>query len=154
MLPVHGANPRQFQSLRVDHSTQDARIPTPIDTQSNKHRRLGPPVDPNSYPAFRHSHCDHPPTTLRHVHTHHHSIPIRTDAEPYMSLANEYWEDQLLPMLYSNGGPVVMVQVGSPSLKKEHSTHTHTHAHTAPHHTTRTHARMFTRLTHSGICAG
>ena len=43
------------------------------------------------------------------------TTPIRTDAEPYMSLALEYWNDQLMPqiapLLYSKGGPVVMVQV-------------------------------------------
>ena len=43
------------------------------------------------------------------------TIPIRTDAEPYITHATEYWRNQLLPvvapLLYSNGGPVVMVQV-------------------------------------------
>ena len=43
------------------------------------------------------------------------SVPIRTDASPYIDLALEYWETQLMPQIaphiYANGGPVVMVQV-------------------------------------------
>ena len=43
------------------------------------------------------------------------TVSIRTDAEPHMSAATQYWEEQFLPqiapLLYSRGGPVVMVQV-------------------------------------------
>ena len=43
------------------------------------------------------------------------SVPIRTDASPYIDLALEYWETQLMPQiaphLYANGGPIIMVQV-------------------------------------------
>lgn len=43
------------------------------------------------------------------------SISIRTYAQPYMNFALSYWREGLLPqvkpMLYENGGPVVMVQV-------------------------------------------
>jgi len=43
------------------------------------------------------------------------TIPLRTDAEPYMSLATSWWKDSLFPYvkpyLVDNGGPIVMVQV-------------------------------------------
>ena len=43
------------------------------------------------------------------------SIPIRTMAHPYVDFATRYWSKglfpQVKPMLYANGGPVVMVQV-------------------------------------------
>jgi len=42
-------------------------------------------------------------------------IKLRTNAEPYMTYVQEYWSTQLLPvikpLIYSNGGPVVMMQV-------------------------------------------
>lgn len=43
------------------------------------------------------------------------TIALRTDAEPYVSLALTYWEEGLFPivkpLLLSNGGNIVMVQV-------------------------------------------
>ena len=43
------------------------------------------------------------------------SIPIRTYAQPYVDFAERYWSTGLFPvlkpLLYENGGPIVMVQV-------------------------------------------
>ncbi len=42
-------------------------------------------------------------------------IKLRTNAEPYMTHATTWWREGLFPavkpLLYSNGGPIVMVQV-------------------------------------------
>jgi hypothetical protein len=44
-------------------------------------------------------------------------ILIRTMARPYVDFATRYWTEGLLPvvkpMLYQNGGPVIMVQVSA-----------------------------------------
>jgi beta-galactosidase len=43
------------------------------------------------------------------------SIPLRTYSQPYLGFAQRYWTEGLFPvvkpMMYENGGPVIMVQV-------------------------------------------
>jgi hypothetical protein len=43
------------------------------------------------------------------------TIKLRTYAQPYIGHVNDWWSKGLLPvvkpLLYSNGGPVVMVQM-------------------------------------------
>ena len=43
------------------------------------------------------------------------TIPLRTYAQPYVDFVQRYWEDGLLPqikpLLFENGGPIIMVQV-------------------------------------------